>query len=256
MSNTINVRKAFSYILESSSINYVRNYNFNAATVTDLRLFLANSDATTPLTVDISASVPWIRVTDPSTGKDITFPSGNVVLPPSSSTTMLLKIDLPPEIEAIVETAIYPDLHFRVVSGSNPRETVTTTTATATKNTVVVTSDIVRIFVNEQSEKIIASVYNVNGELESSPIINWRTGDASIAQVDDMLTGTTQVDSINDAEKYIRGVSVGETTVAVRSAGKEPAIIRVIVLEKESTGQTPPPGGTDEGRAGNRPRFE
>jgi hypothetical protein len=118
--STYNIREKFSYVIATSSVNYVRNYNFNSATVTDIPLAMANSDESVPITVNITTTQPWMQIVDPTTGKDLRYPSGNVVLEPTSSKVVLLKLDLPPEIESIPETTIRPFINLDIKSGSFP----------------------------------------------------------------------------------------------------------------------------------------
>jgi hypothetical protein len=101
--STYNIREKFSYVMTTSSIEYIRNYNFNTASVSDIPLVMNNSDETVPITVNITTTVPWIQVVNPTNGANLKFPSGNVVLGPTSSSVVLVKIDLPPEIENVPE---------------------------------------------------------------------------------------------------------------------------------------------------------
>lgn len=126
--STYNIREKFTYALATSSIEYIRNYNFNTATVTDIPLAMSNSDTEIPITVNITTTVPWIQIVNPTTGANLKFPSGNVVLGPTSSSVVLVKIDLPPEIENVPSSSIYPDISLDIKSGSFPITPVTTTT--------------------------------------------------------------------------------------------------------------------------------
>lgn len=116
--STYNIREKFTYALATSSIEYIRNYNFNTATVTDIPLVMSNSDTEVPITVNITATEPWIEIVNPTTGANLKFPSGNVVLGPTSNSVVLVKIDLPPEIENRPETVIYPNINLDIKSGS------------------------------------------------------------------------------------------------------------------------------------------
>ncbi len=198
MTDIINVKKAFAYALESSSINYVRNYNFNVATVTDIRLNLFNKDQTTPITVYMSGSVPWVKIKN-SNNTDITFPKGNVVLQPSSSQTVLVQIDLPTEIEAVETIAVYPDIRFRVVSGSFP---ITSAPPPPNTNAIVLNQDLVRIEVNKQSDLIEAYVYDANGVLEASPEVVWTSNNMSIVQIDEEKQGDGESSQIDLPKKH------------------------------------------------------
>jgi hypothetical protein len=116
--STYNIREKFTYVIATSSIEYIRNYNFNTATVTDIPLAMSNSDTEIPITVNITTTVPWIQIVNPTTGANLKFPSGNVVLGPTSSSVVLVKIDLPPEIENVPSSSIYPDISLDIKSGS------------------------------------------------------------------------------------------------------------------------------------------
>ena len=116
--STYNIREKFSYTLTTSSIEYIRNYNFNTATVTDIPLAMSNSDTEVPITVNITTTEPWIEIVNPTTGANLKFPNGNVVLGPTSSSVVLVKIDLPPEIENIPESILYPNISLDIKSGS------------------------------------------------------------------------------------------------------------------------------------------
>lgn len=119
MSN-YNIREKFSYTLATSSIEYIRNYNFNSATVTDIPLSMSNADSEIPITVNITTTEPWMQVVDSTTGLSVKYPDGNVVLQPTSSVVVLVKIDLPPEIENIPEKVIEPSINIEILSGSFP----------------------------------------------------------------------------------------------------------------------------------------
>jgi hypothetical protein len=238
MTDIINVKKAFAYALESSSINYVRNYNFNAATVTDIRLNLFNKDQTTPITVYMSGSVPWVKIKN-SNNTDITFPKGNIVLPPSSSQTVLVQIDLPTEIEAVETIAVYPDIRFRVISGSFP---ITSSAPPPNTNAIVLNQDLVTVEVNKQSDLIEAYVYDANGLLEASPEVVWTSNNTSIVQIDEEKQGdgeSSQIDLSKNTQRYLRGVSPGQTTVRVTS-GNRTAQIRVTVVTPTPASAPPP----------------
>lgn len=133
--STYNIREKFSYVMTTSSIDYVRNYNFNTSTVTDIPLIMSNSDEQTPITVYIKTSMPWIEVIDPTTGASVVNPVGNVVLPPSSSTAVLVKIDLPPNIESNKINNLKESIFLEIKSGSFKIEQPTQTTNTTNEST-------------------------------------------------------------------------------------------------------------------------
>ncbi len=108
--STYNIREKFIYALATSSIEYIRNYNFNTSTITDIPLALGNTDTEIPITVNITTTVPWIQIVNPTTGANLKFPSGNVVLGPTSTSVVLVKVDLPPEIENVPSSSHLADL--------------------------------------------------------------------------------------------------------------------------------------------------
>jgi len=120
--STYNIREKFFYAIapESQSLNYVRYYNFNTSTVSDIPIVMGNTDQEVPITVNISTDEPWMVVVDPETGNDLRYPSGNVVLPPSSSKLVVLKVDLPPEIENVPTSDFYKNVRLDIKSGSAP----------------------------------------------------------------------------------------------------------------------------------------
>ena len=132
-----NIREKFTYTLATSSIEYIRNYNFNTATVTDIPLTMTNSDTEVPITVNITTTEPWVQVVDRVTGKSLKYPEGNIVLAPTSSNVVLVKIDLPPEIENRPETNITPLINIQLLSGSflvtSSQNTNTQSTGSATE---------------------------------------------------------------------------------------------------------------------------
>lgn len=131
--STYNIREKFSYTITTSSIEYIRNYNFNTASISDIPLSMANTDTEVPITVNITTTEPWIQVVDPITGANKKYPNGNVVLGPTSSSVVLVKIDLPPEIENLPSASIYPNISLDIKSGSFPISTTTSTTGSSMK---------------------------------------------------------------------------------------------------------------------------
>lgn len=121
----INVVRDFSYTIASSSLSYVRNYNFNTSTLTPIQVVLQNKSADIPITVDISASHPWLQIREPGTNRNLITPAGNVVLARSSSKLVNLNVDLPPEIEALGDTSLQISMSFYLRSGSYPIITAT-----------------------------------------------------------------------------------------------------------------------------------
>lgn len=112
------VRKVFTYTITTSSINYVRNYNFNSSTITDIPILLQNNGEEIPITVELTTTQPWMQLVDSITGTSLKFPEANIILQPSSSKTVLLKIDLPESIESIPSLTLQESVQVNIKSGS------------------------------------------------------------------------------------------------------------------------------------------
>lgn len=234
MTSVINVRNAFSYLIDTSSISYTRNYNFNSSTTTTLTLTLNNSGSDIPLTAEISASVPWIRVINPITGNDITYPRGNVVLQPSSSAFVNLLVDLPPELDSILDRDIYeyPDIHLRVLSGSFPI-IPPSDNSTSNKNVITVAQNTYTIDPGERVQ-IDITVYDADGRQDRDALnVVWRSNNASIVQVEEPTN--TEVDYNPYTPRIIRGISPGETTVTITAGPERETSITFIVRETSSS---------------------
>ena len=238
-----NIREKFSYILATSSIDYIRNYNFNTKTISDIPLRMANSDTEVPITVNLTTTEPWIQIVDPITGLDKKYPNGNVVLQPTSSAVVLLKIDLPPEIENIPESVIYPNISLDIKSGSFP--IISTSSQQTPKNTIVVPQTTYTINPGERVQVDI-TVYDINGELEKDVNVIWKSNNMSIIQVEE--PENTQIDYNPYTPRIIRGISPGETTVTI-TAGPERETRITFIVRDTSAGPPPPPppgGGVRE----------
>lgn len=235
--STYNIREKFSYILATSSIEYIRNYNFNTASISDLPLSMANSDTEVPITVNLTTTEPWIRIVDPITGADKKYPNGNVVLGPTSSSVVLVKIDLPPEIENVPESVIYPNISLDIKSGSFPiiSPTVSTTDSSSRKNTITVPQTTYTIDPGERVQVDI-TVYDADGLPEKDANVVWRSNNTSIVQVEE--PENTQVDYNPYTPRIIRGISAGETTVSITSGPERQTSITFIVRDTsaESSG--------------------
>jgi hypothetical protein len=214
--STYNIRENFSYALATSSIEYIRNYNFNTTTVTDIPLAMANTGTEIPITVNISASVPWIQIVS-TTGANLKYPNGNIVLGPTSTSVVLVKIDLPPDIENIPDTVIHPNISLDIKSGSFPIIPLSNG-ATDTRNTIVASQNVYTINIGEQVEVDI-TVYDADGNpIDSVPDIIWRSNDTSIVQV--VEPTNIEIDYNPHTPRIIRAISSGETTVTI-TAGPE-----------------------------------
>jgi len=226
-----NIREKFSYAIASSSIDYIRNYNFNSATVSDIPLSMVNSDSEIPITVNMTATVPWIRIVDPNTGNNLRYPNGNVVLQPSSSAVVLVKLDLPSDIENTPESILYPNINLEIKSGSFP--IILPSSTALPKNVIVTQNDIYTIDVGERVEVNIC-VYDIDGNQDTSAIVEWNSNNMSIVQVEPPQN--TQVDYNPYTPRIVRGISPGQTTVVVDAGDSRTTTIRFTVREPFSDG--------------------
>jgi hypothetical protein len=240
--STYNIREKFSYVLATSSIEYIRNYNFNTSTVTDIPLAMANSDTEVPITVNITTTVPWIQIVNPTTGANLKFPSGNVVLGPTSTSVVLVKIDLPPEIENVPSSSIYPDISLDIKSGSFPiiSPPAPTGSQANNKNTITVPQSTYTIDPGERVQVDI-TVYDVDGNpVKNVPDVVWKSNNTSIVQVEE--PENTQIDYNPYTPRIIRGISSGETTVTITAGPERETSITFIVRDTSSSAGPQQPG--------------
>jgi hypothetical protein len=253
MTELVNVRKAFSYQLESSSISYIRNYNFSVSenTVTDIPCLLNNSEDSYGLIVSMSASVPWIRVIAPN-GNDITYPAGALYLQPTSSTTVIVRVDLPREIEDQPESVVTPQLFFGVASGGLQG-------GAAFADSLQANVDVVRLQAGEISERIIATEYDENGLPVSVQNVTWRSNIPNFAEVIDqepLFINGEFVGEYGDAigktnERYILARTAGSTQIVIESRNDPTKRLQLPVtvtartaVPREGTQGTGPTGPT------------
>lgn len=239
--STYNIREKFSYVLTTSSIEYIRNYNFNTATVSDIPLVMNNSDETVPITVNITTTLPWMQVVDPISGVNLKFPSGNVVLNPTSSKVVLVKIDLPPEIENLPSASIYPNISLDIKSGSFPIIPPTSSQQNL-KNTITVPQTTYTIDSGERVQ-IDITVYDETGLPEKDANVIWRSINMSIVQVEELEN--TQIDYNPYTPRIIRGISPGETTVTITAGPERKTSITFIVRDTSAEPPPPPPPPAD-----------
>lgn len=244
-----NIREKFSYVIATSSIDYIRNYNFNTSTISDIPIIMTNSDDTIPITVNITTTEPWMQIVDPISGRDVKLPNGNVVLEPSSSTSVLLKIDLPQEIESRPETVIYPNINLDIKSGSFPIISQTTTTAGtgSLKNVIVVESDIYYLQIGEKVQVNI-TVYDSQGNQDLAATVNWNSDNPNIVKIEEPQN--TEVDYNPYTPRNVVGIGPGETTVTITADNNRTAKIIFRVREQTTTNGTSTTTGTNE----NNPR--
>jgi hypothetical protein len=239
--STYNIREKFSYVMTTSSIEYIRNYNFNTASVSDIPLVMNNSDETVPITVNITTTVPWIQVVNPTNGANLKFPSGNVVLGPTSSSVVLVKIDLPPEIENVPESVIYPNISLDIKSGSFPIIPPTSSQQNL-KNTITVPQTTYTIDPGERVQ-IDITVYDETGSPQKDVNVIWRSINMSIVQVEE--PENTQVDYNPYTPRIIRGIAPGETKVTITAGPERQTSITFIVRDTSSDSSGEGGGGGD-----------
>jgi hypothetical protein len=232
--STYNIREKFSYALATSSIDYIRNYNFNTSSVTDIPLSLANTDTNVPITVNITTTEPWMQIVNPTTGANLKFPSGNVVLGPTSTSVVLVKIDLPPDIENRTETVIYPNISLDIKSGSFPiiLPPATTGSQQSSKNTIIVPQNTYTVDPEERTQVDI-TVYDINGNQDKDATVIWRSNNTSIVQVEEPTN--TQIDYNPYTPRIIRAISAGETTVTITAGPERQTNITFIVRDTSSS---------------------
>lgn len=228
--STYNIREKFSYVMTTSSIDYIRNYNFNSVTVTDIPLSMSNSDATIPITVNMTTTYPWIQIVDPITGLSLKYPDGNVVLEPTSSKVVFVKIDLPPEIESIPESVIYPEINMQIKSGSFliVKPTTTGSLSEAKKNAIATVPNNISISTGE-TVQVDITVYDNEGNIDNNPEVNWESDNMSIVQIQQ----STEVE-VSYTPKTIIGISPGQATIVITS-GTRTARIPVTVVSTQTT---------------------
>lgn len=219
----------FSVVMPTSSLNYIRNYNFNSTTVSSLPMTLINSGSEIPITVNITTTVPWIQITDPATGANLKYPDGNVVLPPTSSKLVYVKIDLPPDIEDITNTTVRPNILLEAKSGSFaivPPPVTPTTPTTPTSPTgddkggiVAATTDI-NIIEGEQF-LVQYTVYGKDGKPDFEVTIDEITFEYD-SQVIAINRNEEMVSSYSPI--YVQGVSNGTTQIVIKAKGYETTI--------------------------------
>lgn len=208
----IDVRKIFTASLATSSISYIRHYNFNSSTVSDIPITLENNGDEIPITVNMTTTKPWMKIVDPSTGQSKLYPSGNVVLQTGSSAIVVLKVDLPVEIENEPAPKITEYVNFNIKSGSFP--IIIPDGGVLPKNEIVVEQDIYTINVGQVVEVNI-TVYDADGNQAFDRNVNWRSTNMSVVQIEEPQN--TEIDYNPYSPRYIRGISPGTATILVIS---------------------------------------
>jgi hypothetical protein len=207
--------------------------------VTDIPITMENSNDTVPITVDMTTTYPWMQLVDPITGNDLKLPNGNVVLSPTSSKLILLKVDLPPDIESLPDTVLYTNVSLNIRSGSFPLISPTDNSNVSPKNTIIPSVDLVRLTVGE-TQSVDISVYNSAGVVDYDATVAWRSMDATVAKV--RVPENTTLDYTPYTPRIIEAISVGETTIMIVSGDRTASIlVRVSPPSTES-----PESGPDQ----------
>lgn len=233
--SAFDIDKIFSFVFPTSSIEYIRNYNFKDTTQTRLPLLLINSSDEVPITVNLQVPEPWIFIQD-STGNDMRYPKGNVVLNPTSSKEVVIIVDLPPEIESIPGTetvTLRPNITMDVKSGSFaivPPPSVPTG-LTQSDQIIPETYDVI-VGLNQST----LLEFNINKE-DGTPDFNvsfdeisFSVADPTIASADYDYQLVTSYSPVT-----IRGLSVGNTILNITAKGFTTSI-NVIVRPSTSSG--------------------
>lgn len=242
-----NVREKFKYTLPTSSVEYVKNYNFSADTSTTVPIIIENIDSGSgalPITVNISVSDPWVSVINPSTQRSLIYPVGNVVLQPSgsisSSKTISVTFNLPPDIDVLPSASLEPRIHFDLLSGSFPinAEDIGGSSGPPLRN-IIVAPDFIDMYINDM-QTIIVYAYDNEGNVQSDIALAWTVSNSNIIQI------------VNEAPvqpadfvtyKIIKGVGIGTATLTIRdNIGGKSANILVTVRQQLGASPPPPPG--------------
>ena len=211
-----NINEVFRYEFPTSSINYVRNYNFNTTTATHLPLRLINTGSSVPITVNLKVQEPWIQITNAGGTADLRYPSGNVVLNPTSSAQVFIIVDLPPEIEAQSgSVTLRPNISVEAISGSFPIFRPATTPV-GSSDRIVPEQDIVTVTINN-TVPLSFVIYDEN----LVPNFNVTLDEIALS-IDDPTIATADWE-YQEITSYspltIRGLTVGTTTLNISALG-------------------------------------
>lgn len=202
----VDVNKIFTYSFPTSSIDYVKNYNFSSNTVSNLPLTIGNSSKEFPITVNITSSKSWIRVLEATSYQPVMTPAANIVLQASSSRNLLVSIDLPSELDNAWEASVFENLIFDIVTGSN--SIVSATSNRQNRNKIVPDEDIVILNRNE-TKKLSIKVYDDSGVEMSGDTAIWNVIDTTVARV------SFTEPSISYLDRNITGINVGSTDIII-----------------------------------------
>jgi len=232
------IRKDFSYRIDTSSIDYIRYYNFNTDTVTTIPITFYNSGSQqVPITVNIKTSEPWMQIIDPLTGADLKYPNGNIVLTPNNNQVVSLKVDLPPNIEQLTSASIDAFVNVEIKSGSFKIVPATTSTSDTASGYIQTSVDEINI-VRGQSQIIDVTIYDSSKTIKDNPNVKYVSSETTIASVE---SAYPLIDAYTPIK--VTGISVGETKITITSAELEKTIPVKVVPSTviPSTGSIQPP---------------
>lgn len=257
-----NVREKFKYTLPTSSVEYVKNYNFSADTSTTVPIIIENIDSGSgalPITVNISVSDPWVSVINPSTQRSLIYPVGNVVLQPSgsisSSKTISVTFNLPPDIDVLPSASLEPRIHFDLLSGSFPinAEDIGGSSGPPLRN-IIVAPDFIDMYINDM-QTIIVYAYDNDGNVQSDIALEWTVSNSNIIQV---VNEASPLPADVITYKIIKGVGIGTATLTIRDniGGKSANILITVSQQLGASPQTPPGSGPTGGSSSSPPPDE
>lgn len=221
------VNEKFQYTLTTSSVEYIKNYNFSDATVTTIPATISNIDSGStnipaiPITVNITTSDPWLEILDPVTNTSLKYPSANVVLQPISSKQILVRFNLPPDIDVLSSASLEPKIIFDLQSGSRP---ISTTTTNGGVSNIIVGPDTITMYVND-IQTIGVQVFGQNGELQPNVALDWKIDDVNI--VDFTEEEQQQIGAYQTRE--MRGLSTGSAVLRVSDNAGRNKFINITV---------------------------
>jgi hypothetical protein len=234
------IDKVFTAIFPTRSIEYIRNYNFNNTTATQLPLVLNNTSTEVPITVNMSASAPWVSIRDPQTAVNLLYPNGNVVLAPTSSKTVVVIVDLPSDIENRPGTiTLRPEVLLDIKSGSFPIVRPVDAPPPSQTERIIVSNDTVLVNVNGTTS-LEFTIYDENAVPDFTVTLDeiaFSVDDPTVASADydyQLITSYSPV--------TIRGLSVGTTKLNISAKGFT-TTVNVQVIPSTSTGAI---GGQEE----------
>jgi hypothetical protein len=169
-----------------------------------------------------------MQIVELGTGLDLKYPNGNVVLAPTSSREIILKIDLPPSIEEKPETVIRPNIIFDLLSGSFPIIPPTATSPSPSisdfRITVSAGGDLPVTLFSGQTLDVDITVFQGNDPITSAPELTIESNNPAVADI----TKPTQLVSSYSPVR-IRAISGGEAEIKLTYQDAEASIFVTVV---------------------------